>query len=59
MTRYGMIKKLFDRPLPSSTVDVLTNAVVLDAKWAKPRSTPTPSTERSTQPRWHGGPPSK
>ena len=32
----GMIKKLFDRPLPTSTVDVLTNAVVLDAKWAQP-----------------------
>jgi serpin B len=32
----GMIKKLFDDPLDPSTVDVLTNAVALDAKWARP-----------------------
>jgi serpin B len=32
----GLIKKLFDAPLDPSTVDVLTNAVVLDAKWAQP-----------------------
>jgi serpin B len=32
----GMIPKLYDDPLDPSTVDVLTNAVVLDAKWADP-----------------------
>lgn len=46
----GMIKKLFDQPLDPSTVDVLTNAIVLDANWATPfdpDSSPAPFTTSS------------
>jgi serpin B len=32
----GMIPKLFDQPLDSSTRTVLANAILLDAKWAQP-----------------------
>ena len=39
---HGLIPRLFDSPLDSSTVSVLTNAIFLKARWQSPFQAPVP-----------------